>query len=215
MVKTKTDGGTKLFEVRNLVTMALLAALLVIMAYTPLGYLKVGALSITFNVVPVAIGAAILGWKGGALLGGVFGLTSFLQCFGMDPFGATLLSFNPALTGVLCFVPRILMGLCAGLIFEAVSKHISKKEIAFSICGLACALLNTVLFMSSLVLLFGKTEYIQEIWQSIAPGKNVFAFVAAFVSINAVIEAVVATVLTTGVMSALYHAKLVKFNSSK
>ena len=78
-----------------MVQTAILAAILILMAFTPLGYLKVGTISITFLTLPVVIGAILLGPLSGAILGGVFGLTSFAQCFGMDVFGTTLMGINP------------------------------------------------------------------------------------------------------------------------
>lgn len=75
----------------KLVEMALLVAIILILAFTPLGYIKTLGLEITLIVVPVTIGAIILGPLGGAVLGAVFGITSFIQCFGMSPFGAVLL----------------------------------------------------------------------------------------------------------------------------
>ena len=68
-------------KVKSMALMGLLTAILIIMCYTPLGYLNIGPLAITFNTIPVAIGALALGPVGGAVTGGVFGLTSFLQCF--------------------------------------------------------------------------------------------------------------------------------------
>ena len=52
-----------------------------VMAFTPLGYFQTMGLSITFLTVPVAVGAIILGPKGGAICGLAFGITSFMQCF--------------------------------------------------------------------------------------------------------------------------------------
>lgn len=75
-------------KTRKLVQMAILIAVMLILAFTPLGYLKVGAIEITFMTIPVVVGAIILGPTAGAVLGGVFGLTSFIQCFGMSAFGA-------------------------------------------------------------------------------------------------------------------------------
>ena len=83
-----------------MVEMALLIAIILIMAFTPIGYIKTFGLEITLIVVPVAVGAVVLGPAAGAILGGVFGLTSFIQCFGMSAFGAMLLSINPAGTFV-------------------------------------------------------------------------------------------------------------------
>ena len=61
----------------RLTLMGLFAAVLLLMAYTPLGYLNIGPLAITFNVIPVALAAITLGPVGGAAMGAVFGLTSF------------------------------------------------------------------------------------------------------------------------------------------
>ena len=61
---------------QQMVQLAILVAIMLIFAYTPLGYLKVGAIEITFMVLPVAIGAILLGPICGAILGGLFGLTS-------------------------------------------------------------------------------------------------------------------------------------------
>lgn len=87
----------KKFSTKFLVEMALLVAIILIMAFTPLGYIKTAGIEITLIVVPVAVGAVTLGPAAGAILGGVFGLASFLRCFGLNAFGAMLLSINPFL----------------------------------------------------------------------------------------------------------------------
>ena len=78
----------------RLVQLALLVAVELVMTYTPLGYLHVGPLSITFLMVPVVLGSILAGPSAGALLGGVFGLTSFAQCFGAEAFGCLLYTSN-------------------------------------------------------------------------------------------------------------------------
>lgn len=105
-----------------MVQMAILIAIMLVFAFTPIGYLKVGFIEITFMVLPVAIGAIICGPTGGAVLGGIFGITSFIQCFGMSPFGTFLLGLNPWLTFVTCLIPRILCGWLSGLLFKALNK---------------------------------------------------------------------------------------------
>ena len=87
-------------KTKQLVILGLLTAILLIMAYTPLGYLNVGILAITFNVIPVALAAIVLGPAGGAVAGAVFGLTSFLQCIGVggtSAMGVILFDINPVL----------------------------------------------------------------------------------------------------------------------
>lgn len=192
---------------RKLVMLALLAAVLFLMAFTPLGYLKIGPLSITFNTIPVAIGAVALGPVCGAILGAVFGVTSVM---GGSALVMTLMSINPFFAGILCFVPRILEGFFAGLIAKGFNKTKLAKPAAYGITGLLTAFMNTLFFMSALVLLFGGTEFIQEKWAALAPGQNVIVFVCAFVGINAVIEMASTAVVTSAVSCALNKAKLIK-----
>ena len=66
-------------RIGKMVRLAILIAILLLMAFTPLGYIRFGGLEITFLTVPVIIGAIILGPVEGAILGGVFGLTSFFH----------------------------------------------------------------------------------------------------------------------------------------
>ena len=190
----------------KLVLLGLLTAILFVMSYTPLGYLKIFGVEITFNVIPVAIAAIALGTSGGAAVGAVFGLTSFLQCVqGTSPFGATLLGINPVFTAIVCFVPRILAGLISGAIHKPLTNKLGKKVPCF-ITGFLSAFLNTLFFMTALILLFGKTDYIM----GMRGGANLIAFVCAFVGINAVFEMLASTVISGAVGNALYKAKAIK-----
>lgn len=189
-----TQTSTKTLR---MVQTAVLAAILIAMAFTPLGYLKIGAVSITFLSLPVVIGAIMIGPLFGAVLGGVFGITSFIQCFGMDLFGTTLLGINPILTFIMCMVPRILMGLFVGLIFRALSKRDKSKIWSFAVASLSGAVINTVLFVGALILFFGTSDYIR----SFAP--NLLAILGVLITFNAVIEAAVCMVAGTAVTKAL------------
>ncbi|MGN0608771.1 MAG: ECF transporter S component, partial [Oscillospiraceae bacterium] len=197
----------KKLNVKQLVIAGLLTAILLLMAYTPLGYLNIGPLAITFNIIPVAVAAITLGPVGGAVVGAVFGLTSFLQCIGVggtSAMGAILFGINPFLAFVQRFIPRVLDGLLLGFIYKGVSKLWNSYGACF-VTGFCSAFLNTALFMTSLVLLFGNTEYMQELMG----GKNILVFICTFVGINAVCEMISATVVTGAVGSALLKARLV------
>ena len=67
----------KKFSTKFLVEMALLVAIILIMAFTPLGYIKTAGIEITLIVVPVAVGAVTLGPAAGAILGGVLASIRF------------------------------------------------------------------------------------------------------------------------------------------
>lgn len=180
-----------------LVELALMAAIIFVMAFTPLGYLRTPGLSITFLTVPVAVGAIILGPAAGAVCGLVFGITSLMQCFGISTLGTALLGINPVGTIFTCIVPRVLEGWLCGLIFKAARKKL--KNGAYLLASLACPLLNTVLYMTSLVVIFYHTEYIQTFVEALG-ATNPFMFVVAFVGLQGFIEAV-ACFLIAGAVS--------------
>lgn len=191
----------------QITVLGLMAAVLLLMAYTPLGYLNIGPLAITFNVIPVAISAIVLGPIGGAVAGSIFGLTSFLQCIGVggsSAMGVMLFSINPVLAFIQRFVPRLLDGLLLGYIFRGMRKK-TNIYVSCAVTGFFSAFLNTVFFMAALVLLFGNTEYIQEM----IGGRNVIVFICTFVGINAVCEMISSTVLTGAVGTALSQARLI------
>lgn len=194
----------------RLVLLAVLAGILLLMSVTPLGYLTIGPVSITFNMIPVAIGAVILGPAGGAVLGFVFGLTSFLSAAGIvgtSALGTFLFAINPLLTAAVCFIPRTLMGALVGLICKGMSKVVKPKLPVYATTGFLSAILNTLFFMGGLVLLFAPSLHDAGWWKE---GINVIVFVAGFVGVNALIEAAAATVITAAVGYALYRAKLVQ-----
>ena len=89
----------KKFTTSQITLLGLMIAILLLMAYTPLGYLNIGPLAITFNIIPVAISAITMGPVGGAIAGAVFGLTSFGQCIGIG--GTSLTGFPVPLAGEL------------------------------------------------------------------------------------------------------------------
>ena len=184
-------------KIQKLTVDAILTALIAVLAFTPLGYLRIGAVSITFISIPVVIGAIINGPVSGAFLGFVFGLTSFLQCFGLDAFATALFNINPFYYGIMCFIPRILMGLFCGLIFKALSKKCKNSVISFGVTSLSGGILNTVLFVGALVLFFGRSDYMQQF------GKTLPAIIGALVTFNAVIEWAVCLVVGSAVSKAL------------
>ncbi len=197
----------KKFNTKQLTVLGLLTAVLLLMAYTPLGYLNIGPLAITLNIIPVALAAITLGPVGGAIIGAVFGLTSFLQCIGIggtSAMGAMLFDINPILAFIQRFIPRVLDGLLLGYIFKGIRK-VSNVHVSCFVAGFFSAFLNTAFFMTALVLLFGSSDYVQ----GLINGRNVIVFVCSFVGINAVFEMIASTVITGIVGFALFKAKII------
>lgn len=200
----------KRLDVRALTVLALMTALLIVFSFTPIGSIPIGPLVITLNIIPVAIAAVALGPRGGLAMGCVFGLLSFLQALGVgipSGMGAVLVSISPFLAFVQRFVPRALDGLLVGAIFSVCEKKLGRAPSCF-IAGFFSAFLNTLFFMSALVLLFGHTEYMQ----NLIAGRNIIVFICAFVGVNAVVEMISSTLITGLVGAALYKAKILPVN---
>lgn len=207
IMKTNANGK-KIFNIRQLVILGLMTALVMIFSFTPIGSIPVGPLVITLNVIPVAIAAATCGPVGGAIIGGVFGMFSFLQCIGIgvpSAMGAALFDINPFFAFIQRFIPRVLVGIIAGYSFR-ITKKMSNNYVGGAVAGFMTAFSNTVLFMTSLVALFGSTDYMQEKMG----GKNVIWFIITFVGFNAVVEMIVATIVTAAVAVGLTKAGFMK-----
>jgi len=160
------------FDRRKLLLLAQFSVLLAIEAivcFTPLGSLPaLGPIVATLSHVPVILTAILLGPWAGALMGFFFGLFSFLVWTFTPPSPVVAFAFTPfyslgAFRGnvwslVICFVPRILIGLAAGGVFALLTKKPGKKmEIpAAALGGVLGSLTNTFLVLGGIWLFFGR-----------------------------------------------------------
>ena len=199
---TKTNIRTKS---TRMTLLAMLVAILVVLAYVnipmPMG------LSITFNMIPVAIAAIAMGLPGGMIVGGAFGLISFLQCFGIfgsSPMGAALVNISPVLMFIQRFVSRLLVGILAALVYKGMCKTKAPLYVRGAVTGFSAAFFNTLFFMSLLVLFFGHSE---KLAGPIAE-KGVLMYIITSVGINAVVEMAVAALVTGAACAALKKARL-------
>lgn len=276
-------------NIKSMVIMGLLMAIVLVFCMTPIGSIPIGPLVITLNVIPVAIAAVAVGPIGGLVVGTFFGLFSFLQCLEIgvpSGMGMMLFQISPVMTFIQRVVPRALDGLLVGLIYRGVTKvksqkayygiaaaisalfgvalflsimqivgydknaankrtpaldsfmssksllvyvlivvavlcftigymlvsgkKLKKMNVACMITGFSTAILNTLFFMSALILLFGNTEYVKNLMHDTVGSENAVLFVIVFVGVNALVEMVLATIVTGAVGAALHKAKLVK-----
>lgn len=198
----------KKMDVRLLAQMALLTALMLVMAFTPLGYIPLPFMNATTMHIPVIIGACLLGPKMGAVLGGLFGLTSVFKAtitpnitsFVFTPF----YSLNPQFSGswkslIVAIVPRIFIGLLAGLAYQALRKAVHNETVSLAISGFIGSMVNTIGVMGLIYLLFGD-QY------AAAGGVEpdlLLGVIMGVVGMNGVPEALIAAVLTAAVCKAL------------
>lgn len=192
-------------KIREMAQLAILIAVMIVLAATPFGFhLRVGPIEMSLMVIPVAIGAIVLGPISGAILGFVFGLTSFIECFGASPFGVFLLSISPVMTFIACMVPRILCGFLSGLVFRALRKFDHTKIVSFFVASLSTALLNTIFFIGVILLFFWNNEaFLAEMAAWSLPVENLGAFIVAFVGINGVVEASVNFIVAAPIAKAV------------
>lgn len=194
----KKDGK---FNTTKMVELAVLIAVIFLMAFTPLGYIKTPAIEITLIVVPVAVGAVVLGPTAGAVLGLTFGITSLIQSF-MSPMGAIMLEVNPIFRVITCIVPRILCGWLTGLVYVTLKKGQKTQKLSVVLANLSCPVFNTIFFMSTMMLFYYNTPIVQAMQDTLGVG-NPLALVAAIVGVNGVIEAVTCFIVGSAITKAL------------
>lgn len=184
-------------KVQTMVETALLIAVTLIMGLTPLGTIRTPILSVSLVTVPVAIAAMLIGPMGAFACGTVFGITSFINAItGASGLLSALFQVSPFGVFVTAIVCRMLDGISVGLIFAGLSKVLKGKASAVSyyITGLAAPVLNTVFFMSSLMIFFYNSDYMKEMATKLG-AVNPMSLIIAMVGVQGVIEAVTGCVV--------------------
>lgn len=196
---------SKLIEskTKRLVILAVFSAVIVVMAFT-VGYIPLGFMNATIIHIPVIIGAILLGPLEGGILGFVFGLTSLINntvrpnitSFVFTPFYSLDPRFSGSFKSILiCFVPRILIGVIAALLFRALMKTKLNKGISLAVTGFVGSMVNTIFVMGGIYFLYG---------ESYAEAKGMgfsalFKVIMGVVGVNGVPEAIVAAILTAAI----------------
>ena len=194
MKNNKEKKGT-----RWMVSVALMAAIIIVLANTPLGMIQLPIIKATTVHIPVIIGAILFGPLAGAILGGVFGICSLIS----NTMAPTLLSFafSPFLASNLAGVLkalwisvgcRILIGVAAGWLWILFRKIKLNTYVALAITGFAGSMVNRIMVMGSIYFLLA---------QQYAEAKEV--------AVTAVFGLIMGTVTASGIPEALAAAVLV------
>lgn len=195
-------------ELRRFVLASMFAAIVIVLALTPLGYIPLPLVKMTIIHIPVIVGSVVLGPRYGALLGGLFGATSLFTNT-MTP-ALTSFTFSPLiplpgtdhgswLALIVCFVPRILVGIVPYFVYVGVQKlPFIRKEgnpLSLALAGVLGSLTNTFGVMGLIWLLF-RDAYAAA--NAIEPDA-VLGVIMGIVGSYGVPEAIAACVLTLGV----------------
>ena len=190
----------KKHDTRWMVSVALMAAIVIVLANTPLGMIQLPIVKATTVHIPVIIGAILLGPKAGAILGFVFGMCSLLSntiaptllSFAFSPFMSTT-GIPGALKAIWVSVGcRTLIGIVAAWLWILLSKLKVNQTIALPIVGFVGSMVNTVTVMGSIYFLFA---------QQYAEAKEV--------AITAVWGLIMGTITASGIPEAIAAAVLV------
>ena len=193
-----------------LIELALLVGILLMMNITGLAMIPLPGQYASIMTVPVAVGAMMLGPLAGGVLGGVMGCISFYTAIKTGFSTLFLAGYTGGIVVVLSFIntiiPRILMGICVGWVYRAASRLDRGNTISYYIGGIAAPLLNTLFYMTVLVLIFLHAPTLQALRGEELMAKfqdNILLFVAAYVGVQALIEAALGCVISGSVCKAL------------
>ena len=149
---------TKKHDTQWMVSVALMAAIVILLANTPLGMIQLPIIKATTVHIPVIIGAILLGPSAGAILGFVFGVCSLvsntmaptLLSFAFSPFMSTT-GIPGAIKAIWISVGcRMLIGIAAGWLWILFNKLKVNQIIALPIVGFAGSMVNTITVMGSI-----------------------------------------------------------------
>ena len=203
-------------KTKRLTELAVLIALEIIIAFTPLGTIQVGTIAATLGHIPVIIAAIILGTSEGMFMGFVFGLLSFIYWTFIQPMNPTAFMFTPfcqlgeirgsAWSLVICFVPRILIGFAAGEVVKLVKRMTKKDGLAYALAGAAGSFTTTVLVLGLTYLLIGR-GYVAAVFQGGSAPENamgwLLAAIGGVVLTNGIPELIVGAIVAVAVGYAL------------
>ena len=191
---------TKKHDTRWMVSVALMTAIVIVLANTPLGMIQLPVIKATTVHIPVILGAILLGPSAGAILGGVFGICSLvsntmaptLLSFAFSPFMSTT-GIPGALKAIWISVGcRVLIGLASGWLWKLLERLKVNQSISLLLTGFVGSMVNTVTVMGSIYFLFAQ-QYAQ----------------AREVGVTAVWGLIMGTVTAAGIPEAIAAAVLV------
>ena len=204
---TQKPAGSR-YSTMSMVQVAIFGAIICIMAFTPfLGYIPLGITRATIIHIPVIIASLLMGPKKGGVLGFVFGLTSFITntvnptatSFVFTPFYSVGEISGGIWSVIICFVPRILVGIVPYFVYKLVLRFVSEdtrkkgvSNVGLILAGVTGALVNTLLVMNLIFIFYGDA-YIEASGKAAALG---YTFIVSVIGINGVPEAIIAGILT-------------------
>ena len=203
----------KKHDTRWMVSVSLMAAIVVVLANTPMGMIQLPLVKATTVHIPVIVGAVLLGPTAGAILGGVFGMCSLIS----NTMAPTLLSFafSPFMstTGIVGALKaiwvsvgcRILIGLVAGWLWLFLRRFKKGRMGWLALTGFVGSMVNTVAVMGSIYYLFAE-QYAQAKEVAITA---VWGLIMGTITASGIPEAIVAAIMVAIIARALLKLRVI------
>lgn len=172
--------STGFFSARNITALAILLALVIVMQ-TFGATINIGPVQLNFTLVPIALGAMLLGKWSGAFLGFACGVVVLIQVImGLVPFYTLIWTETPLWAGLTCVVKTTLAGFLSGLIYKPIAKK--HKLLAVFLSAAVVPVVNTALFVVGCLLMW-------EPISTISGGTNLLGFIlVSLVTFNFFLE---------------------------
>lgn len=203
-------------SMKDLVLTSLFAAIIFIMAFSPLGYIPIGVIRATIVQIPVILGALFCGPKKGAFLGFVFGLTSCLGSTIMPSITSFIFSpvvaasqvgaIGAAYSTLICFGPRILVGILPYFVYKGLSKLCKHRTMSLVITGVMGSLTNTI-FVMGLIFFLYRDLYAEAMGVS---ATAILGIIATTICVNGVLEAILSGVIVSAVAAVLVRIRPIR-----
>ncbi len=186
-------------QIKNITFCSIMIALILLLSFSPLGYVEILAIPITIIHIPVLIGSIVLGKKYGLILGGVFGVTSMILSF------MSITTQAPFTNPIVSVVPRMLFGFIVFPIYSLFNKKIEVKAVANGLTMAVCTLFHTVVVLTVLYFItksnffFGADDYLP----SQDGNTSLFKTIYLVFTTNGIIEIALAVLVGTPISIAM------------
>lgn len=201
------------FTAKNIATIGVLMALVIVLQMFCGSINIANLITLNFSLIPIVLGAIVLGPVAGALLGFANGIVILIQVI-LTPSGFYYIiwTYSPVITTLICIVKTTVAGFVGGIVFRLISK---KNTLAATFTAAAIVpVINTALFILGCLCM---TDTIL-IYQDTLPdydGMNIFIFICVgIVTVNFFIEFAL-NLIVSPALNSVYRVVEKQFNNKK
>ncbi len=146
----------ELFSAKNVAALAVLLALVIVLQAFG-GSFSIGIVSFNFSLIPIVLGALLLGAWGGLILGFANGVVVLIQVMmGIVPLYTIMWTYSPVITTLVCLLKTSVAGFVSGWLFSLLKdKH---SRVGIFLCSGLVPIINTGLFILGCLTMWNTME---------------------------------------------------------